>query len=140
MQLKCFGFARWLDHLGRYLEIIEDLLCIHFYFSLIILSNDSGLVWLIRQLSSEWEATRIEALHWIATLLNKYRTEVTRFFLNPAFILSIFEVPVHLRVHLLSSYPHQSSLSLRFSCKTLRPFWIIMGSVETSCCCLCPMS
>lgn len=30
----------------------------------------------IRHLSSEWEATRIEALNWIATLLNRHRTEV----------------------------------------------------------------
>ncbi|KAM7484705.1 hypothetical protein LguiA_000714 [Lonicera macranthoides] len=29
-----------------------------------------------RQLSSEWEATRIEALHWISTLLNRHRPEV----------------------------------------------------------------
>ncbi|KAK6122277.1 hypothetical protein DH2020_043978 [Rehmannia glutinosa] len=28
-----------------------------------------------RHLSSEWEATRIEALHWISTLLNRHRTE-----------------------------------------------------------------
>lgn len=31
-----------------------------------------------RQLSSEFEATRIEALNWISTLLNKHRTEVKR--------------------------------------------------------------
>ncbi|RZB95272.1 Protein VAC14-like isoform C [Glycine soja] len=37
-----------------------------------------------RQLSSELEATRIEALHWISTLLNKYRTEVLEF-LNDIF-------------------------------------------------------
>ncbi|PIA26692.1 hypothetical protein AQUCO_09100085v1 [Aquilegia coerulea] len=29
-----------------------------------------------RQLSNEWEATRIEALHWIGTLLARYRAEV----------------------------------------------------------------
>ncbi|XP_058108317.1 protein VAC14 homolog isoform X2 [Magnolia sinica] len=29
-----------------------------------------------RQLSSEWDATRIEALHWIATLLARHRAEV----------------------------------------------------------------
>ncbi|KAF5442801.1 hypothetical protein F2P56_035421 [Juglans regia] len=29
-----------------------------------------------RQLSGEWEATRIEALHWISTLLKRHRTEV----------------------------------------------------------------
>ncbi|KAI3466945.1 hypothetical protein Pfo_023608 [Paulownia fortunei] len=32
-----------------------------------------------RHLSSEWEATRIEALHWISTLLNKHRIEVLSF-------------------------------------------------------------
>ncbi|XP_043706317.1 protein VAC14 homolog [Telopea speciosissima] len=32
-----------------------------------------------RQLSSEWEATRIEALHWIATLLARHRSEVLSF-------------------------------------------------------------
>ncbi|XAR63679.1 hypothetical protein NMG60_11023704 [Bertholletia excelsa] len=32
-----------------------------------------------RQLSSEWDATRIEALHWIATLLNRHRGEVLLF-------------------------------------------------------------
>ncbi|CAL0308381.1 unnamed protein product [Lupinus luteus] len=37
-----------------------------------------------RQLSSEWEATRIEALHWISTLLNRHRTEVLAF-LNDIF-------------------------------------------------------
>ena len=31
----------------------------------------------IRQLSSEWESTRIEALHWISTLLNNHRPEVS---------------------------------------------------------------
>ncbi|CAK7326807.1 unnamed protein product [Dovyalis caffra] len=31
-----------------------------------------------RQLSSEWEATRIEALHWISTLLNRHRAELKR--------------------------------------------------------------
>ncbi|XP_073287707.1 protein VAC14 homolog isoform X3 [Primulina huaijiensis] len=30
-------------------------------------------------LSTEWEATRIEALHWIAALLNRHRTEVLSF-------------------------------------------------------------
>ncbi|KAL3635940.1 PtdIns(3,5)P(2) sythesis regulation factor [Castilleja foliolosa] len=35
-------------------------------------------------LSSEWEATRIEALHWISTLLNRHRTEVLSF-LNDIF-------------------------------------------------------
>ncbi|XP_041012984.1 protein VAC14 homolog isoform X2 [Juglans microcarpa x Juglans regia] len=29
-----------------------------------------------RQLSSEWEATRIEALHWISTLLERHRMQV----------------------------------------------------------------
>lgn len=33
-----------------------------------------------RQLSSEWEATRIEALHWIGTLLSRHRAEVLSFF------------------------------------------------------------
>ncbi|KAF7827579.1 protein VAC14-like protein isoform X1 [Senna tora] len=37
-----------------------------------------------RQLSSEWEATRIEALHWISTLLNRHRAEVLTF-LNDIF-------------------------------------------------------
>ncbi|PON81799.1 Vacuole morphology and inheritance protein [Trema orientale] len=32
-----------------------------------------------RELSSEWEATRIEALHWISTLLNRHRAEVLTF-------------------------------------------------------------
>ncbi|KAJ9153046.1 hypothetical protein P3X46_026535 [Hevea brasiliensis] len=36
------------------------------------------------QLSSEWEATRIEALHWISTLLNRHRSEVLQF-LNDVF-------------------------------------------------------
>ncbi|GFP83563.1 protein vac14 homolog [Phtheirospermum japonicum] len=35
-------------------------------------------------LSSEWEATRIEALHWISTLLIRHRTEVLSF-LNDIF-------------------------------------------------------
>ena len=30
----------------------------------------------LRDLTSEWETTRIEALHWIATLLAQHRTEV----------------------------------------------------------------
>uniref|UniRef100_A0A1J3JUP5 Protein VAC14-like protein n=1 Tax=Noccaea caerulescens TaxID=107243 RepID=A0A1J3JUP5_NOCCA len=37
-----------------------------------------------RQLSSDFEATRIEALNWISTLLNKHRTEVLCF-LNDIF-------------------------------------------------------
>ncbi|XP_022776469.1 protein VAC14 homolog isoform X5 [Durio zibethinus] len=37
-----------------------------------------------RQLGSEWEATRIEALHWISALLNRHRTEVLSF-LNDIF-------------------------------------------------------
>ncbi|KAK8495754.1 hypothetical protein V6N12_073084 [Hibiscus sabdariffa] len=37
-----------------------------------------------RQLDSEWEATRIEALNWISTLLNRYRAEVFCF-LNDIF-------------------------------------------------------
>ncbi|KAL6543856.1 PtdIns(3,5)P(2) sythesis regulation factor [Orobanche gracilis] len=37
-----------------------------------------------RHLSSEWEATRIEALHWISTLLSRHRTEVLSF-LNAIF-------------------------------------------------------
>ncbi|XVF85444.1 hypothetical protein PTKIN_Ptkin17bG0118700 [Pterospermum kingtungense] len=37
-----------------------------------------------RQLGSEWEATRIEALHWISTLLNRHRAEVLCF-LNDIF-------------------------------------------------------
>nr|GEW30471.1 protein VAC14 homolog [Tanacetum cinerariifolium] len=38
---------------------------------------DVGLILFIvkRQLSSEHEATRIESLHWISTLLNRHRTE-----------------------------------------------------------------
>ncbi|XP_021909793.1 protein VAC14 homolog [Carica papaya] len=37
-----------------------------------------------RELSSEWEATRIEALNWISTLLNRRRSEVLSF-LNDIF-------------------------------------------------------
>ncbi|XP_071715414.1 protein VAC14 homolog [Rutidosis leptorrhynchoides] len=37
-----------------------------------------------RQLSSEYEATRIESLHWISTLLNRHRMEVLSF-LNDIF-------------------------------------------------------
>ncbi|KAB2084295.1 hypothetical protein E1A91_A05G337200v1 [Gossypium mustelinum] len=37
-----------------------------------------------RQLDSEWEATRIEALHWISTLLTRHRAEVLCF-LNDIF-------------------------------------------------------
>ncbi|CAJ2674347.1 unnamed protein product [Trifolium pratense] len=37
-----------------------------------------------RQLSSEWEATRIEALHWISILLNRHRVEVLTY-LNDIF-------------------------------------------------------
>ncbi|KAJ6845055.1 protein VAC14-like protein isoform X1 [Iris pallida] len=37
-----------------------------------------------RQLTSEWEATRIEALHWIAVLLTRYRKEVISY-LNDIF-------------------------------------------------------
>ncbi|GAB2296947.1 PtdIns(3,5)P(2) sythesis regulation factor [Dionaea muscipula] len=32
-----------------------------------------------RHLTSEWEATRIEALHWISALLNRHRAEVLSF-------------------------------------------------------------
>ncbi|CAL9039950.1 protein VAC14 homolog [Musa acuminata AAA Group] len=37
-----------------------------------------------RELTSEWEATRIEALHWISALLARYRSEVISY-LNHAF-------------------------------------------------------
>lgn len=37
-----------------------------------------------RQLTSKWEATRLEALHWIATLLARHRSEVIRY-LNDLF-------------------------------------------------------
>ncbi|GAA0154628.1 scaffold/adaptor protein [Lithospermum erythrorhizon] len=37
-----------------------------------------------RHLSSEWEATRIESLHWISTLLDRHRNEVLTF-LNDTF-------------------------------------------------------
>ncbi|XP_038984891.1 protein VAC14 homolog [Phoenix dactylifera] len=37
-----------------------------------------------RELTNEWEATRIEALHWIATLLARHRTEVISY-LNEIF-------------------------------------------------------
>ncbi|KAI7978919.1 hypothetical protein LOK49_Contig630G00001 [Camellia lanceoleosa] len=37
-----------------------------------------------RQLSSEWDATRIEALNWISTLLNRHRAEVLSY-LNDIF-------------------------------------------------------
>ncbi|KAM0936100.1 putative vacuole morphology and inheritance protein [Dioscorea sansibarensis] len=37
-----------------------------------------------RELTSEWEATRIEALHWIATLLARHRAEVISY-LNDIF-------------------------------------------------------
>ncbi|GLJ48313.1 hypothetical protein SUGI_1019740 [Cryptomeria japonica] len=44
-----------------------------------------------RELSSEWEATRLEALHWIKVLLDKYRTEVLSFldFIFPALLKSL---------------------------------------------------
>ncbi|XP_054824448.1 protein VAC14 homolog isoform X3 [Prosopis cineraria] len=44
-------------------------------------SFDVGAVLSIarRQLCNEWEATRIEALHWISTLLNRHRAEVFTF-------------------------------------------------------------
>lgn len=37
-----------------------------------------GLNFYTRQLSSEFEATRIEALHWMFTLLNRHRNEVMK--------------------------------------------------------------
>lgn len=47
-------------------------------YDLWVRSLDCYICWLIRQLSSKHdEATRIEALHWISTLLNRHRTEVT---------------------------------------------------------------
>ncbi|MED6180530.1 PtdIns(3,5)P(2) sythesis regulation factor, variant 3 [Stylosanthes scabra] len=46
------------------------------------------------QLSSEWEATRIEALHWISTLLNRHRTEVLQYLGD---IFAIAKDPQHFR-------------------------------------------
>ncbi|GAU12905.1 hypothetical protein TSUD_73920 [Trifolium subterraneum] len=43
-----------------------------------------GSLEILLQISSEWEATRIEALHWISTLVNEYRTEVLQY-LNDIF-------------------------------------------------------
>lgn len=45
----------------------------------------------LRELTSEWEATRIEALHWISALLARYRSEVNRFMILFIFVCSSFD-------------------------------------------------
>lgn len=37
------------------------------------------VILICRELGSDWEATRLEALRWIALLLERHRTEVTIF-------------------------------------------------------------
>lgn len=57
-----------------YIEI-EYIFCK--WVSLVVLMRSSWLyAFFCRHLSSEWEATRIEALHWISALLDKHRVEV----------------------------------------------------------------
>ncbi|CAN6675396.1 unnamed protein product [Malus baccata var. baccata] len=73
----CCGAAVHSE-VGFYIFMIKHLLCLILFFVLIL------EYFLIRQLSSEWEATRIEALHWISNLLNRHRAEVLTF-LNDIF-------------------------------------------------------
>lgn len=81
----------------------------NFFFQFILMSikkeyeciNQSyGNFWFcssFRELSSEWEATRIEALHWISTLLNRHRAEVNPW--NNRALASLFMCALFLLSH-----------------------------------------
>ncbi|XP_075082941.1 protein VAC14 homolog isoform X2 [Nicotiana tabacum] len=104
-----------------------------------------------RQLSSEWEATRIEALHWMWTLLNKHRSEVL-VFLNDVFdtllkalsdssdevVLLVLEVhaciaedPQHFRqlvVFLVHSFQHDHSLLEKRGALIIRRLCVLLNA------------
>ncbi|XP_019266475.1 PREDICTED: protein VAC14 homolog isoform X1 [Nicotiana attenuata] len=104
-----------------------------------------------RQLSSEWEATRIEALHWMWTLLNRHRSEVL-VFLNDVFdtllralsdssdevVLLVLEVhaciaedPQHFRqlvVFLVHSFQHDHSLLEKRGALIIRRLCVLLNA------------
>ncbi|KAM3281505.1 protein VAC14 isoform X1 [Capsicum chacoense] len=104
-----------------------------------------------RQLSSEWEATRIEALHWMWTLLNGHRSEVL-VFLNDVFdtllralsdpsdevVLLVLEVhaciaedPQHFRqlvVFLVHSFQHDHSLLEKRGALIIRRLCVLLNA------------
>ncbi|XP_010319386.1 protein VAC14 homolog isoform X1 [Solanum lycopersicum] len=104
-----------------------------------------------RQLSSEWEATRIESLHWMWTLLNGHRSEVL-VFLNDVFdtllralsdpsdevVLLVLEVhaciaedPQHFRqlvVFLVHSFQHDHSLLEKRGALIIRRLCVLLNA------------
>lgn len=82
-----------------------------------------GMVCLVRQLSSEWEATRIEALQWISILLDRHRIEVTRLFSSSILIYYGCSINILLDVYIIE--PNGIPI-------------LTLLSLETFCC-LCPM-
>ena len=71
----CLSNCNAFSHVSTFYNIVPEWLII----MKIWLGNDCVwffLLFLVRQLSSEWDDTRIEALHWLATLLDRHRAEV----------------------------------------------------------------
>lgn len=54
--------------------VTEPLLLRVLHRTMVLLTND---VYVCRELGSDWEATRLEALRWISVLLERHRTEVS---------------------------------------------------------------
>lgn len=104
-----------------------------------------------RQITSEWEATRLEALHWIATLLSRHRSEVISH-LNDIFdsllkalsdpsdevVLLVLEIHAciardvqhfrHLVVYLIHSFHSDNMLLEKRGALIVRRLCILLGS------------
>ncbi|XP_057528715.1 protein VAC14 homolog isoform X2 [Amaranthus tricolor] len=102
-------------------------------------------------LSSEWEATRIEALHWISTLLDKHRDEVLSFLSDivdtllkalsdssDEVVLLVLEVHAciakdsvhfrHLLIYLLMNFQDDLSLLEKRGALIIRRLCILLGA------------
>ncbi|XVF43564.1 hypothetical protein PTKIN_Ptkin02bG0049900 [Pterospermum kingtungense] len=82
-----------------------------------------------RQLDSEWEATRIEALHWISTLLNRHRSEVVLLVLD--IHACIAQDPLHFRqlvVFLVHKFRVDHSLLERRGALVIRRLCVLLGA------------
>ncbi|KAK8567510.1 hypothetical protein V6N12_006093 [Hibiscus sabdariffa] len=82
-----------------------------------------------RQLDSEWEATRIEALHWISTLLDRHRAEVVLLVLD--IHACIAQDPPHFRqlvVFLVHNFRVDHSLLERRGALIIRRLCVLLDA------------
>ncbi|KHG02155.1 Protein VAC14 [Gossypium arboreum] len=82
-----------------------------------------------RQLDSEWEATRIEALHWISTLLDRHRAEVVLLVLD--IHACIARDPLHFRqliVFLVHNFRVDHSLLERRGALIIRRLCVLLDA------------